>query len=674
MTASSDNAFVDGASRKRLWILVAILLLALSLRIAYVLEMRANPYFGEPQVDQRFFVEWGRDIASGHIVPNGVYPRAPLYSWWLGAVFAVLGDGLLAVRVLQALVGTSAIALLYLIARCVFDVRVALVAALLGASHWVLIYFDGELLREALVNAANLLGLWLTLRWLDDPRPKRGIAAGLAWGVAALLRPQVLLFVAILGAWAVLRKLVGLRAVALFAVSLAVAIAPITLHNLVAGDFVLISPEGGQALWIANNPAADGVTAVAPGMRRGWKENNDDGKALAEQAEGHALKPSEVSSYYLRKTWNWIVSDPSSALRLLALKARILVADFEFGGNPEEPRFFADRFAPIVRWLPLSFGLLASLAALGLCTSRGRGRTAFVLWGFLAIYGATVLMFLVSSRHRAPVLPVLIVYSAAGLIWLSDRARRHAWGRFSLGLALCSAVFVCTHSIAFPESASRANGLWWLGLDAARKGRSEEALRLLDEAIQLRPDFAYLHASRATIELSLGEQAKGLEDLDHALHLAPDDVDTLDALADVELRLQHIDRALALSDRSIQIAPHLARAYYNRGRCLYYSGRLLEARASFQAGLERKPDYFNAAYSLGLVAQELGQGEEALRAFRMAADNSAEAKLDFVIAVYEQLVDLLVAQGHKSEAEEYARRIEARFPLEPRARAIRRRF
>jgi len=672
--ATLDVASARGMSRREVWILGAILLLAFCLRLVYVLQMSASPYFDEPQVDQRFYVEWGREIAHGHTSPEGVYLRAPLYAWWLGAQFALFGENLLAARILQALAGTAAIALLYLVARRVFDARTARIAALLGATFWVLIYFDGELLRESLVNAANLLGLWLTLRWLESPKPGRGAAAGLAWGLAALLRPQVLLIVAVLATVAMLRKLVNLRAAIVFALSVAAPIAPITLHNALAGDLVIISPESGLVLWIANNPDADGLTAFAPGMRHGWMECNTDSKLLAEQATGHALKPSEVSSFYVHKTWNWVSSDPAGALRLLASKARLLVADFEYGGSPEEPRFFAERFAPIVRWLPLSFGFLAAFAVLGLWTSRQRGNSAFVLSGFLAIYALTLVAFLVNSRYRAPMLPVLIAYSAAGLMWMWDSARDRAWIRVASGVALCSAVYALAHSAPFPEAASRANGLWWLGLDATRKGRNEEALALLDEAIALRPDFSHLYAARGLAERALGNRAQAVNDLEEALRLKPDDVDTIDVLTEVEIRDQHVEHALALAERSIHLAPHLPRAYYHRGRCLFYGRKLAEAADSFRAALQRNPKYFNAAYSLGVVARELGADEEAVHALRIAAENSAGAKPEFAIDVHEQLVDLLLAQGHTAEAKQHAQRIAKRFPSDARVQAVLRRF
>lgn len=674
---SPANLYVAAARRTRrreLWILGAILLLAFCLRLVYVLQMRASPYFDAPQVDQRFYVEWGREIAQGHISPEGVYLRAPLYAWWLGAQFALFGENLLAARILQALAGTAAIGLLYLVARRVFDVRTARIAALLGATFWVLIYFDGELLRESLVNPANLLGLWLTLRWLESPTPGRGAAAGLAWGFAALLRPQVLLIVAVLAVVAVLRKLVNLPAAIVFALSVSAPIAPITLHNALAGDFVLISPESGLVLWIANNPDGDGLTGFAPGMRHGWMECNTDARLLAEQATGHALKPSEVSSFYVHKTWNWISRYPADALRLLASKARLLVADFEYGGSPEEPRFFAERFAPIVRWLPVSFGFLAAFGVLGLWTSRQRAKSAFVLSGFLGIYALTLVVFLVNSRYRAPVLPVLIAFSAAGLVWMWDTARNRAWIRIASGLALCSAMYALTHSAPFPEAASRANGLWWLGLDATRNGRNEEALALLDEAIALRPDFSHLYAARGLAKRALGNRAEAVNDLEQAIRLAPDDVETIDVLTEVEIGARHVDRALALAERSIHLAPHLARGYYNRGRCLFYGGKLPEAAESFRSALQRNPKYFNAAYSLGVVARDLRADEEAVQALRIAAENSAGAKPEIAIAAHVELVDLLVAQGHQAEAKQYAQRIAQRFPSDPRVKAVLGRF
>src|SRR6516164_102016 len=125
--------------RRELAILAAVLALALGLRVAYVLAMRANPFFDDPQLDQRIFYDWGRAIAAGTRFHEGPMLRAPLYAWFLGACFKLFGPSLLAVRLIQACMGTAMVALVHLIAKRLFDARVGLTAASIAAAYWILV-------------------------------------------------------------------------------------------------------------------------------------------------------------------------------------------------------------------------------------------------------------------------------------------------------------------------------------------------------------------------------------------------------------------------------------------------------------------------------------------------------------------------------------------------------
>ena len=87
------------------WWVAGIALLAFILRLIYVLQTRANPFFDEPIMDPRYHVDWARAFASGEQFQEGPFFRAPLYPWFLGLLQAVLGEGLLGSRLAQALLG-----------------------------------------------------------------------------------------------------------------------------------------------------------------------------------------------------------------------------------------------------------------------------------------------------------------------------------------------------------------------------------------------------------------------------------------------------------------------------------------------------------------------------------------------------------------------------------------
>jgi tetratricopeptide (TPR) repeat protein len=663
-----------GLGRQReLAILAAILAFALALRVGYVLAMRANPFFDDPQLDQRVFCDWGRAIAAGREFHDGPMLRAPLYAWFLAACFKLFGPSLLAVRLLQACMGTAMVAFVHLVAKRLFDARVGLVAAFIAAAYWILVYYDGEILRESPANMLNMLALWLTLACADRRSLAFGACAGLAWGASALLRPQVLVVVPFLALW--LARVAHARpsAIAAFALAVLAPILPVTAYNVFIGhDLVLISPEGGQALWIANNPAADGVTGVAPGTRADWWGNIEDGRAIAERDEGRALKPSEISSYYARRTWRFFVEDPARAARLLLEKLHVFLTDWEFGSNPEEPRFFVERFAPFLLWIPLSFGIVASLAALGFVTSaRGAWMARFPLWAFLALYGATVVLFLVSARHRLPVLPALAIYAACGVVWLADAWRTRDRTKLAIGLAGCGIAYLATNSLEVPKAFSTSNGWVWLAYAERRDGRDESAIALLRRAIAIAPDNARAYTALGVVLHALDRDDEAIEALQRAVAITPADIEALDALSDACLKRGRFVEARAAAEKRVAIAPHLSRAYYALGRAQLKLGDVDAASAAFRNAIARKPDYFNAAYALGILARLAHRDDEALDALARAVEHSADARPEFVVDAYANLIDVLTAHGRKAEAVDRAEQMVRRFPDDARAKALR---
>jgi tetratricopeptide (TPR) repeat protein len=670
METSAPSDPRDGGRRRAFdatqLVLLGILAVALCIRVVYALQMRSSPYFDHPDVDQRFYVEAGRAVAEGREILPGPLVRPPLYGWWLGSIFKCFGPGLLVPRLFQALVGTLTVLLVFRLGARAFDARTGCVAAFLAATYWVLVYYDGELLRESLANPLNLAGVLMTLKLSEKPSWRSATGSGLAWGFSALLRSQVLAVVPFLGAWLLWHSRIGWRRVLLFAAGVALPVLPITAYNRIVGkDDVLISAEAGQALWTGNNPRADGVTPVLPGMRVDFWGGYEDTRQLAELEEGRPLRPSEVSHHYVRKTLSWIAHEPAQASRLLLRKVWLLCSDFEFG-NPEEPTFFAPRFAPIVRWLPLGFGLALAFALVGLVAAgRSRLMSLFPSWGFIAAYGATVVASLVSGRYREPLVPVLLVFSAFGGLWILDAARSGRWTRFAIALGGVALAYTGSRSYPVDKAVSRANGLCWLAAAEWKADRADQARSLYQEAIAVSPSSCEAYRGLGLTCVLAGQNEKAIAAFEHAIRLCPDDIYALDGLAEAYLRLGRTADAIPLAQSSIAIAPHRHRGHYNLGRAYFEQGRIREAEEEFQLSLARNPTDFDSRYMLGVVSRTLGDRDQAIEAMSEAVAVSRNADERFVYQAYRDLIDLLVEADRKAEARRTAEAMVQRFPDRP---------
>ena len=90
----------------------AIFALALLVRLLHVWQIRSAPFFTVLMGDSRGYDEWAQRIAGGDWLGHEVFYQAPLYPYFLGAVYAAAGRSLLTVRILQAVIGSASCVLL----------------------------------------------------------------------------------------------------------------------------------------------------------------------------------------------------------------------------------------------------------------------------------------------------------------------------------------------------------------------------------------------------------------------------------------------------------------------------------------------------------------------------------------------------------------------------------
>lgn len=667
MSALAPTAAPRAGRRELLWI-CGIVLVALVVRVIYVLQMRASPLFEAPQMDARYHVDWALAFARGEDFQPGPFFRAPLYPWFLGLCFELFGPSLLVPRLVQSLFGAATVLMVYLIGAHVFGARAAKLAAAAAAVSWLLVFYDGELLLEALATPLNLLALWLFLVARDSGRGGHFAAAGLALGLAAITRPNVLavaLVVALAWLWTERRAWrPAARALALAMATASLPILPLTLYNgLVGKDWVLISSQAGVNLWIGNNPQSDGVTAIVPGTRADWWGGYRDAIGAAEAAEGRPLRPSEVSSHYTRRATAFWRDQPSAALRLFLRKLRLFWADWEIGNN-EEPRFLARTYAPISRWLPYSFALVGALACIGACAARTR--RAWPLLAFVAAYALGVVVFFVCSRYRAPLVPLFLLLAARGVEWSLEAARARRYGTLAAAAALASASLAVSWMPPRGLATSDANGHLVVGNAEYAAGRVARALEHFRAALALDASNWIARRQLALALRSSGDPDGARREYEAVLAAHPGDTAALDELADLCLARGELADAEELARRLAEQAPFDGRADYAFGRIRYAQRRLSEAASHFEAALARDPDSFEAAYALGMVRLDSGDPAGAAGALEHAlASPRAADTPSFELAAWVRVVALRLESGDLDGARARLTRALERYPDAP---------
>jgi tetratricopeptide (TPR) repeat protein len=628
----------------------SVFLVALIIRLVYLVGYQHNPFFADPQMDALYHDRWAAQIARGDWLGSEVFFRAPLYAYFLGLVYFVSDHSYWFVRIVQAVVGALSCVLVARIGRRLFGPVTGFVAGLMAAFLATSVYYEAELLLVVLETFLGLLALDRVLAVAESEwRPGALMAtfiAGLVLGLAAITRPNFLVLAPVFLVYLLvhLRRLgraVWGAALWLYLAGIAAPIAVVTIRNYAVGeDFVPIASQGGLNFYLGNNASADGMAALAPEFRPTWYGGVRDATRLAEEGLGRPLKASEVSDYWFARGLNWIIAQPGAALGLMLRKFGYFWGSFEIPNN--EDFYFFSRYSILFRWpLLLSFGAVAPLALAGLVYAHFRRRFPAVLAAGVLVYSLSIVLFFVCGRFRAPIVPWLVVPAAWLLVDLASRLRRRdTSGLIPAGLALAAAAWLVNLDPAHLKARHTfAESYLRLGIVDAARGRTDAAEAAYRSAIDADPSFAEAHNNLGVLLMQSNRSREALEEFERAYAIDPEYPRTLNNLAawyehegDLGRARGYIDRALAKKGdeveirynagiilgrqgdfagsaahfrRLIEIEPtHLA-ARVGLGKSLFMAERFPEAAAAFDRVLEAEPRHVEALYFLGLSRARL---------------------------------------------------------------------
>lgn len=620
---------------------VLVMGLALAVRVLYDLQLRAaDPAFAQPMLDARWHVQWAMGIAQGDFWGTGVFFRAPLYPYALALVFHLFGPGLLVPRLVQAVFGAATAGLVYGLGDRLAGRDVGLLAGLAAALYGPLVYHDGELLLETLYLPLLAGGLLLALDAAKSGRAWTWSAAGFAMGLATITRPNVLLFAPVLVAWIAWEKRRACARPALaWVLAAALPVVLVTVRNgVIGGEYVVVASQGGANFYIGNSAEADGKTATTPGAGFQaatftgyfYRDSVDESsRVVAERAAGRPLRAGEVSRFWFARSFAWIGSHPREWTALLLRKAYFLANGYEIPSNRD--LYQAREWAGVLRGLvtkdplALPFGLVWPLAMAGIAfatPAAARRRTPPVdgpahrlLLLFLLVYAATVVAFFVTSRHRLPLVPVVLPYASLAVLSFVEAARRKrldfvtlvAAATLAAGLALSNGRL---HGVR-DDVLNEAEFHLGLGEVHARAGRLPEAIGEFQAAVRVDPGMerGWFDLGVALTEAKRYEAALGA--LQRALDLAPGFAPAWSQVGNVHLETGMLEQAAAYYRRALELDPSLAVAHYNFALALGRSGDRAGYSRELEAAVRSDPYFVPAVLDLAQERVAARRVEEA---------------------------------------------------------------
>jgi tetratricopeptide (TPR) repeat protein len=428
-------------------------LLALTLRLVYVWQVKDASLVAPEELDPEFYFSWASEIAGGNWLGRGAFVQSPLYAYLLGVFMMIAGTGVGRILAAQSLVGCGTVLLTYLVARRVLDRRRGLLAGLLVALYGPFIFYEGMVMKTFLSPFLTILLAYALDRATESASTGargrsaawRFALAGGVFGLLALDRDNFILLAPVLAGLVLHlgggagRK--GLKAAAAFTVAAALVIAPVTIRNYaVSAEFVLLTTGGGEVFFIGNNADATGLYTPPPFVRPEPRHEHDDFVQRASEISGRPLTPMGSSWFWFREGMKYIVSEPAGWAGLLWQKTIHFWNAYELPDNLDY--LLMQKFSALLRslnpsfpaagmptlslpgggsWLPVrihffsTFGTVAPLGLLGLYLTRRRWRRLLPLYVLLFGYFGTVLLFFNFSRFRVPVVPILAVFAAESL-------------------------------------------------------------------------------------------------------------------------------------------------------------------------------------------------------------------------------------------------------------------
>lgn len=395
---------MSSGGRKYAYVLLVIVLVALALRVGFVLTMENEFYF--PDSDDYHLVAKNLLEGKGLIMGQARKSyRPPGYPVFLSAIYLVFGYATLPIRITQALISALTTVLIYKLAKKLFGKLEGYVAAGISAIYPFFIFFSGLVLYETLL--IFLLVLFIT--FIHQAYYKSllwAVFAGALAGVIAMVSPGMALLPIFMCAMFILFLRLK-RWVCVFSILLAMmflVMAPWVVRNYkIHNELVILTTQSGYTLY-------EGAGDFATGGPRGAFMTFPDKEYYQELSE------TEKDSYLKGLAIEAISKEPLRFIKLSLIKCARM---WNFVINYERYRKWSYNLASILSYGPV---LILGLIGIGILISQ-KNRAAVILLCAPILYKTLIHMIFVGSiRYRIVVMPFMIILAAYSLLDILRRS------------------------------------------------------------------------------------------------------------------------------------------------------------------------------------------------------------------------------------------------------------
>jgi predicted negative regulator of RcsB-dependent stress response len=360
------------------------------------------------------------------------------------------------------------------------------------------------------------------------------------------------------------------------------------------GRFSIVSSSGGLNLYIGNNPNYCETLTIRPGEE--WDKLLI--KLPAQSGMGRSVWDED--RFFKQQVIKYVKNQPLDFAKGLGRKTLELVCSREIPRNLNIYMF--GRWSRLLRLLTwkadgfgFPFGVIFPLAVLGAIFNWRRIPAPVIL--FVVMYSLSIILVFVAGRYKVPMIPILAVLAAGGLVSVVKRVRLMRWRELILIAAVVVGTVLlstlpgpfCQEQVDFePEF------FQFVGHGLIKRGLNDKAMECLSEALRLKPDYNETYFYMGEALRGQGKVSEAIEHYRKALRLKLDssiEYIVHNNLGAALAEQGKVDEAIEQYKETIRLKPDYPIVYNNLGTALLRQGKVEEAIEQYKEALRLKPDF-----------------------------------------------------------------------------------
>ena len=519
-----SNNLMDKIKNNRTIIIgISIFLFALIIRLIHLFLIRHNPLFLHPILDAIQYDQWAKEILEKDWLSRDFDFMSPGYPYFLAFIYFVFGYSVVAVSIIQFIIGSLNCVLIYLLARKVFSnfsfnrfgIKIeptnknidfiSILSGLLAVFYGISIFYEGLLLKAVLINFCNILVLLFLLKALENYSYKYFFFAGLILSYSSYLRPNVLIFIPFIfiWIWVSLNQIKKTKrffsilffTLGVFIVSLLFGIRNYSINN----EFVFTSGHGGINFYIGNNEQARGIYDPLGFFMPDTRYEHEGFVIEARRLTGKNLTTMQASNFWYGQSYKFIFSQPVNWIKLEIKKFFIFWNAYEVPLNGLNYHAISNYF-PIFKIPFLSFAIIAPLALLGFILLLFQNSKKILLLNFYIISNLlAALVYYISSEYRFPVVIALFISAAFAVYFLIVLMKNKSFKHLAISIFVLVIFVVMVNNTKYKieDNGSKASFFNNLGTIYANENQYNIAVNEFRKASELSPWEPEFHINLA---------------------------------------------------------------------------------------------------------------------------------------------------------------------------------